>query len=247
MLSAKNLNKNLYATTLVCTQVMPFDRISALHLGLLLLALPAQYLLSRVFSTTETQRSYAIKNLLSSAVGIKNRYFSWRSWQKWCFDILSNLQDKGSIYTGQDDMNGESPAIEVLRYKDPKGYFAGSVEPRSPRPPEVKYRIGQVIKHKTWGYRGVIVGWDLVAKAPEAWFKEMHPKNKERWRQMPNYLILVDTRDRLVPQSTYVPEENIDILSNMQVFHPELEEYFEKFDGAQYLPRPWVKALYPHD
>jgi len=24
-------------------------------------------------------------------------------------------------------------------------------------------------------------------------------------------------------------------------------EYFEKFDGAQYLPRPWLKAIYPKD
>lgn len=35
-----------------------------------------------------------------------------------------------------------------------------SPEPRTPRPPEVKYRIGQVIRHKKWGYRGVIIGWD---------------------------------------------------------------------------------------
>jgi hemimethylated DNA binding protein len=28
----------------------------------------------------------------------------------------------------------------------------------------VKYRIGQVVKHKRWGYRGVIVGWDEFAK-----------------------------------------------------------------------------------
>jgi len=42
--------------------------------------------------------------------------------------------------------------------------FAGSTEIRSPRQSNIKYRIGQVIKHKTWGYRGVIIGWDPVAK-----------------------------------------------------------------------------------
>lgn len=34
---------------------------------------------------------------------------------------------------------------------------------------------------------------------------------------MPNYSILVDTRDRLTPQLTYVPEENIEVISNMKV------------------------------
>jgi hemimethylated DNA binding protein len=34
---------------------------------------------------------------------------------------------------------------------------------------------------------------------------------------MPNYSILVDTRDRLTPQVTYVPEENLEVISNMKV------------------------------
>ena len=34
---------------------------------------------------------------------------------------------------------------------------------------------------------------------------------------MPNYSILVDIRDRMTPQQTYVPEENIEIISNVKV------------------------------
>ena len=41
---------------------------------------------------------------------------------------------------------------------------AASTEEHSPRPRSVKYRIGQVVRHKVLGYRGVIVGWDAVAK-----------------------------------------------------------------------------------
>jgi hypothetical protein len=29
--------------------------------------------------------------------------------------------------------------------------------------------------------------------------------------------------------------------------HDEIEDYFTEFDGAQYLPRPWLKKIYPHD
>ena len=43
-------------------------------------------------------------------------------------------------------------------------FDVASTEPRTQRSTEVKFRVGQVIKHKRWGYRGVIVGWDPVAK-----------------------------------------------------------------------------------
>ena len=36
------------------------------------------------------------------------------------------------------------------------------------------------------------------------------------------------------------------IVSSLQVVHQTLEEYFVEFDGARYLPRPWLKKVYPH-
>ena len=42
--------------------------------------------------------------------------------------------------------------------------FPGSPTPRSPRSAAVKFRVGQVVKHKRWGYRGIIIGWDPSAK-----------------------------------------------------------------------------------
>jgi hemimethylated DNA binding protein len=43
---------------------------------------------------------------------------------------------------------------------------------RSPRVEYVKFRIGQVIRHKIHGYRAVIIGWDETARAPNRWLKE---------------------------------------------------------------------------
>jgi len=40
----------------------------------------------------------------------------------------------------------------------------GSTEIRSPRPAQVKFHVGQVVRHKRFGYRGVIIGWDVAAK-----------------------------------------------------------------------------------
>ncbi|XP_041352023.1 uncharacterized protein LOC121370687 [Gigantopelta aegis] len=226
---------------------MPIDRRAYLHLGLLMLAVPAQYLVSKFLATSEAHRSESLKGLLSGALGFKNKYLSWNSWHKWCLELLGKLHPKRPDFGGQDDPNGESPAVEVFQYRDPKGYFAQSLDPRSPRPSSVKYRIGQVIRHKLWGYRGVIIGWDSTCRAPTNWIKMNHPSDKESWRNQPNYSILVDNRDRQVPQITYIPQDNIEVIVNMQVIHPILEDYFETFDGAQYIARPFLKAVYPHD
>lgn len=56
--------------------------------------------------------------------------------------------------------------------------FSGSLEPRDPRPPYIKFRVGDVIRHKIHGYRGVIVGWDAKAVAPKSWLEKMHKGKK---------------------------------------------------------------------
>jgi heat shock protein HspQ len=45
---------------------------------------------------------------------------------------------------------------------------------RSPRSERVKYRVGQVIQHKLYRYRAVIIGWDEIASAPDEWLDEHH-------------------------------------------------------------------------
>ncbi|XP_014681547.1 PREDICTED: F-box only protein 21-like [Priapulus caudatus] len=177
-----------------------------------------------------------------------HKYFSLQSWKKFVIQVLGKRGKSLQKSTVVDDL-GESPALEVLAYKnkDGKGYFAKSTTPRSPRSSKVKFRVGQVIKHKIWGYRGVIIGWDEDAKAPEWWVNQNHPDDKPDWRTQPNYSVIVDTRDRPTPQSTYIPQENIEVLKQTKIIHPVLDDYFENYDGTQYLIRPWLKALYPHD
>ena len=72
----------------------------------------------------------------------------------------------------------------------------------------------QVVKHKKWGYHGVIMGWDNKARAPDEWLKEMHGENTH-WRDQPNYAVLVDTRDRPAPQMTYVPQVIVKIFPSI--------------------------------
>jgi len=235
------------------------DQRAFLQLSLLLLALPIQYYLVNLSSSSEEKKLESLRsvwNIISEAhVHLRS---SWPV--KECFDSISQTismvrrvlsgETEDGLGEGIASDEGESPAVEVLKRKyswSESGHFASSLEPRYPRPSNVKFRIGQVVKHKRWGYRGVIVGWDPHTKAPASWVKENHGENKQ-WSKQPNYAILIDIRDRTIPQLGYVPEENVEVAPpSVRITHPGMEDYFEAFDGAQYLPRPWLKTLYPMD
>ncbi|XP_015911449.1 uncharacterized protein [Parasteatoda tepidariorum] len=207
---------------------------------------PLQYFLVNNWGNVESSRSYAINKLITRITNFYDEYLTLESWKKWVSNLLDIDYGAADTSLVLDDL-GESPALEVLRFKQKDGYFGFSQEPRLLRHPNVKYRVGQVVRHRKWNYRGVIIGWDEKARAPIEWLEQMHGKENPHWRDMPNYSILVDTRDRLIPQLTYVPQENIEIITDTQVIHPMIELHFERFDGIRYLPRPWFQAVYPQD
>jgi len=218
----------------------------------LVLCVPAQLFLSTYMGSNESSRTYAISKVVGQLNELRESWFRIDSWKSWCTDKIKEQLEQNfglrfkKIYGDDDDPNGECPAREVFKFRDENGHFGQSPEPRDTRPPNVKYRVGQVIKHARFGYRGVIIGWDETARAPEAWIKEMH-KNHKEWRKQPNYAILVDTRDRTIPQITYVPQENLHVIRHTKILHPSVDDYFENYDGSQYLPRPWLRAVYRRD
>lgn len=219
---------------------MPWTRRELFQLSLLLLCVPVQYFISNYWSYNSIQRDQSFKSLISSLRDAKQHYLVWSYWKKFCLKLIYMSY---AIDAGMD----ESPAIEVMMYRDKNGFFASSPTVRHSRPDNVKFRVGQLITHKIWGYSGVIIGWDDIAKAPDRWLKDNFPPEKQHWKYMPNYAVMVDIRDRPEPQITYVPQENLREAVITQVKHPKLEIYFSGFDGVQYLPRPWLRALYPAD
>lgn len=46
------------------------------------------------------------------------------------------------------------------------------------RAPHVEFRVGDVITHTKLNFRGVIIGWDEHAIAPEKFLKVAHGENK---------------------------------------------------------------------
>ena len=90
-----------------------------------------------------------------------------------------------------------------------KGFFASSLTPRFTRkgvevPPQ--FRVGQVVEHLRWGYRGVIVGWDKYCRAPPSWQSKTDSYEPggvgsagfgdRRRSEMPHVLLLIDTASR---------------------------------------------------
>ena len=99
---------------------------------------------------------------------------------------------------------------------------------------EAKYNVGQVIHHRLFDYRGVIVDVDPNFQNTEEWYALM-AKSKPA-RNQPWYHVLVDNTD----YTTYVAEQNLESDSNIgPVQHPELEKYFNQpTDGVYTLKQP---------
>ncbi len=94
----------------------------------------------------------------------------------------------------------------------------------------VKFSVGELIHHRLFGYRGVIIDVDQNFQASEEWYeavaKSRPPKNK------PWYHVLVHQSE----QSTYVAEQNLEPDDSVDpIDHPMLENFFSKFDNGRYI------------
>eukprot|EP00039_Didymoeca_costata_P020754 m.342328 g.342328 ORF g.342328 m.342328 type:complete len:228 (+) comp21242_c0_seq1:165-848(+) len=141
---------------------------------------------------------------------------------------------------------GKSFAHEVAKFD----YFAGSARPRKDRS-GVKYRVGQVFKHKTQGYTGLIVGWDKKAKAPAGWLTRMEVSDADQ--QQPMYHVLLGGGDQSKSVYTYVCEKNIILLDDgakIKAFRSkELGEHMDGYHKSlkMWIPNTQLRKLYPKD
>ena len=92
-----------------------------------------------------------------------------------------------------------------------------------------KLHRGQIIHHRLFGYRGVVVGVDQTFKLSEEWYEQVarsKPPKDEPW-----YHVLVDG----APHTTYVAERNLERGSGEEpIEHPLLGSIFDKFSNGFY-------------
>lgn len=92
-----------------------------------------------------------------------------------------------------------------------------------------KFNVGELIHHKKFDYRGVVIDVDASFQLTDEWYdnvaRSLPPKDQ------PWYHVLVhDTA-----QMTYVAERNLETDNSAEpVSHPLIDEYFSQFKAGRY-------------
>lgn len=97
---------------------------------------------------------------------------------------------------------------------------------------QAKFHIGQLIHHRLFDYRGVVVDVDPVFQGSEEWYLQVArsrpPKDK------PWYRVLVHEAEH----ETYVAERNLEPdQSGDPIRHPLLDAFFSGLEGDGYRLR----------
>jgi heat shock protein HspQ len=89
---------------------------------------------------------------------------------------------------------------------------------------------GQLVHHRLFGYRGVVVDVDATFQLSDEWYDEMARSRPPR--DQPWYHVLVHQAEHM----TYVAQRNLeDDSSGQPIYHPMLEHFFRGFDQGRYL------------
>ncbi|MDH3582709.1 MAG: heat shock protein HspQ [Phycisphaerae bacterium] len=107
-------------------------------------------------------------------------------------------------------------------------------EPDASTPPAA-YRPGQLVRHRRYGYRGVVVDFDMICRAEDGWYygNQTQPDRNQPW-----YHVLVDGSSI----STYAAQGNLQADSSSDpIDHPLIDHFFSAFRGGAYVRNeaPW--------
>jgi heat shock protein HspQ len=93
-----------------------------------------------------------------------------------------------------------------------------------------KFSVGQLISHRLFKYRGVIVDVDSIFQGTDEWYEQMacsRPPKDHPW-----YHVVVDQASHM----TYVAERNLtEDFKNLPVENPLLDNYFQVFKDSKYM------------
>ena len=95
-----------------------------------------------------------------------------------------------------------------------------------------QFSIGQVVRHRVYPFRGVIVDVDPEFSNSEEWWQAIPEEVRPR-KDQPFYHLLAENED--TSYIAYVSEQNLLIDdSGIPVNHPEVEQMFGEFLGNCY-------------
>ena len=97
------------------------------------------------------------------------------------------------------------------------------------------FEVGQMVKHKRYGYRAVIVSVDERCRASDDWYKSNRTQPE---RDQPWYHVLADGSDQVYypAQTSLEADESSDEIDN-----PHVKKFFSAFEDGAYVRNitPW--------
>jgi heat shock protein HspQ len=101
--------------------------------------------------------------------------------------------------------------------------------------PLAKFRIGQVVKHRLFPFRGVVFDVDPVFNNTEEWWLSI-PEDIRPRKDQPFYHLFAENEE--TEYVAYVSEQNLlDDETGEPVRHPQIRDFFEGFDSKKSLYR----------
>ncbi|NIM29569.1 MAG: heat shock protein HspQ [Gammaproteobacteria bacterium] len=101
----------------------------------------------------------------------------------------------------------------------------------------LKFRIGQVVRHRVYPFRGVVFDVDPEFNNTDEWWESI-PEDVRPRKDQPFYHLLAENEE--TTYVAYVSEQNLLIDdTGGPVNHPQVEELFGQFEDGVYevLPR----------
>ena len=100
---------------------------------------------------------------------------------------------------------------------------------------QAKYRIGQVVRHRVFPFRGVVFDIDPSFNNTEEWYLSI-PEEIRPTKDQPFYHLLAENAES--EYIAYVSEQNLlPDTSGEPVRHPQVAEVFERDRDGGYRPR----------
>ncbi len=98
-----------------------------------------------------------------------------------------------------------------------------------------KFGIGQVVRHRLHGFRGIIFDIDPVFNNTEEWYQSIPAERRPR-KDQPFYHLFAENAE--TEYIAYVSEQNLlPDTSGDPIRHLQVSEVFEKDDKGSYRPR----------
>ena len=95
--------------------------------------------------------------------------------------------------------------------------------------------IGDVVRHRLYPFRGVIVDVDPEFDNTEEWYASI-PEDVRPAREQPFYYLLAENSETYY--SAYVSQQNLlSDTENGPVDHPDIEDVFDGFEEGRYQLR----------